>query len=153
MVFAEDPADFEAEAFAHRIEFRAGLWGDIFRNGMVVIEVGRTDEREARSRIDKAFHATGNCGAERVVRSHCVHAKSNFAMGALNRAVDDDVHAFGSGHDLSKIGYIHLPRVVRCIYGHEVGDSKLVVDFEGFDDVRTEKTIAAEDEDVHGIIG
>lgn len=44
MVFAEESADFEAEAFAHRIEFRAGLWRDFFRNGMVVIKVGRADE-------------------------------------------------------------------------------------------------------------
>ena len=153
MVFAEESAEFEPEALAHCIEFRAGLWGNFFRNGMVVIEVGRADERKARSRVDKAFHATGNCGAECVVRSHCVHAKSNFAMGALNRAVDDDVHALCSGHDLSKIGYIDLPRVVRCIDGHEVGDAKLVVVFEGFDDIRTEKTVATEDEDVHGIIG
>ena len=83
--------------------------------------------------------------------SHCVHAKGNFAMGALNRAVDDDVHALGSGHDLSKIGYIDLPRVVRGIDGQEVGDAKLVVVFECFDDIRTEKTVTAENEDVHGI--
>ena len=44
MVFAEESADFEAEALAHRIEFCAGLWGDVFRDGMVVIEVGRADE-------------------------------------------------------------------------------------------------------------
>ena len=85
------------------------------------------------------------------MRSHCVHAKSNFAMGALNRAVDDDVHVLGSGHDLSKIGYIDLPRVVWCIDGHEVGDAKLMVVFERADDIRTEKTIATENEDVHGI--
>lgn len=87
------------------------------------------------------------------MRSHCVHAKSDFAMGALNRAVDDDVHALGSGHDLREIGYIDLPRVVRGIDGHEVGDAKLVVVFECFDDVGAEKAVAAEDEDVHGIIG
>lgn len=87
------------------------------------------------------------------MRSHCVHAKGNFAMSALNRAVDDDVHAFGSRHDLSEIGYIDLSRVVRRIDGHEVSDAKLVVVFEGFDDIRAEKTIATEDEDVHGIIG
>ena len=44
MVFAEESADFESESFAHRIEFRAGLWGDVFRDGMVVIEVGWADE-------------------------------------------------------------------------------------------------------------
>lgn len=44
MVFAEESADFEAEALAYRIEFRAELWGNFFRNGMVVIEVGRADE-------------------------------------------------------------------------------------------------------------
>ena len=44
MVFAEESADFETESFAYRIEFRAGLWGDIFRDGMVVIEIGRADE-------------------------------------------------------------------------------------------------------------
>ena len=53
----------------------------------------------------------------------------------------------------AKIGYIDLPRVVRCVDGHEVGDAKLVVVFECFDDIRTEKTIATEDEDFHGIIG
>lgn len=153
MVFAEESADFESEALAHRIEFCAWLWRDFFRDGMVVIEVGRPDEREARSRVDKAFHAIRNCGAECVVRSHCVHAKSNFAMGALNRAVDNDVHALCSGHDLSKIGYIDLPRVVWGIDGHEVGDAKLVVVFERFDHVRTEKTVTTENEDVHGIIG
>ena len=86
------------------------------------------------------------------MRSHCVHAKSDFAMGALNRAVDDDVHALGSGHDLGKIGYIDLPRVVWCIDGHEVGDAKLMVVFECADDIRTEKAIATEDENFHGII-
>ena len=44
MVFAEEAADFETEPFAHCIEFCAGLWGDVFRNGMVVIEVGWADE-------------------------------------------------------------------------------------------------------------
>ena len=44
MVFAVESADFETESFAHRIEFRAGLWRDVFRNDMVVIEVGRADE-------------------------------------------------------------------------------------------------------------
>ena len=87
------------------------------------------------------------------MRSHCVHAKSNFAMGPLDRAVDDDVHSLGSGHDLGEIGYIDLPRVVRCIDGHEVSDAKMVVVFECFDDIRTEETITTEDEDVHGIIG
>ena len=86
------------------------------------------------------------------MRSHCVHAKSNFAMGALNRAVDDDVHALGSGHDLGKIRYIDLPRVVWCIDGHEVGDAKLMVVFERANNIRTEKTIATEDENFHGII-
>ena len=86
------------------------------------------------------------------MRSHCVHAKSDFAMGALNRAVDDDVHALGSGHDLGEIGYIDLPRVVWCIDGHEVGDAKLMVVFERANNIRTEKTIATEDENIHGII-
>ena len=44
MVFAEESADFEAESFAHRVEFRAGLWRNFFSNGMVVIEVGRANE-------------------------------------------------------------------------------------------------------------
>lgn len=44
MVFAEESADFEAEAFAYCIEFCTGLWGNFFRNGMVVIEIGRADE-------------------------------------------------------------------------------------------------------------
>ena len=44
MLFAEETADFEAEAFAHRIETGAGVWGDFFRDGMVVIEIGRADE-------------------------------------------------------------------------------------------------------------
>ncbi len=86
------------------------------------------------------------------MRSHCVHAKSNVAMGALNRAVDYDVHALRSGHDLGEIRYIDLPRVVRCIDGHEVGGAKLMVVFERADDIRTEKTIATEDENFHGII-
>jgi hypothetical protein len=69
--------------------------------------------------------------------------ESTLAIATLDRAVDDDVHSLGNLHNRIRVADIDLPGIVRRVDRNDVGDAKLMMAFEGFDDVGSELALSA----------
>ena len=127
-----------------RVEIGPGMEGDFFVDIEVVVLVRWADLGEMGTGIDMASMAVFDRREHTVVGAHGIDVKSEFAIGAQYRAVDDDIGAFGGATYLVQVGNVDLHRLVFTIYRHDIGDAQIVSFLQFVDDVRSEEAIAAE---------
>ena len=85
-----------------------------------------------------------------VVATAGAYVERQLAVRSQHRQVDDCVHPLSGRYDLIDISCVDLEVFVRRVEIVDVGQTKLMPSLQRLDDVRTEHTVSAQDEYLHG---